>query len=87
VSRLFELFAHLELALPVDQLPWRSSPFMRGLRSLPVRYELAGPVVPQAPARVAAATPAAEVPDVPDQAAERRSSLWRYLTGLIRSGS
>ncbi|MEU6252738.1 cytochrome [Streptomyces sp. NPDC047043] len=83
VSRVFERFGHLELALPVDQLPWRSSPFMRGLRSLPVRYELAGPV-PEAPAPVA---PAADVPDVPDQAAKRRSSLWRYLTGLIRSGS
>lgn len=41
VSRIVERFAHLELALPVDQLPWRSSPFMRGLRSLPVRYEIA----------------------------------------------
>ncbi len=30
VSRVFERFGHLELALPVDQLPWRSSPFMRG---------------------------------------------------------
>jgi hypothetical protein len=86
VSRVFERFAHLELALPVDQLPWRSSPFMRGLRSLPVRYELAGPV-PEAPAPMAAEAPAADVPDVPDQAAKRRSSLWRYLTGLIRSGS
>ncbi|MFK0020015.1 cytochrome P450 [Streptomyces sp. NPDC090798] len=49
VSRLFERFSHLELALPVDQPPWRSSPFMRGLRSLPVRYELAQPVAPLAP--------------------------------------
>ncbi|RPF37938.1 cytochrome P450 [Streptomyces sp. TLI_185] len=84
VSRVFERFGHLELALPVDQLPWRSSPFMRGLRSLPVRYELSGPPLPLAPA------PAADVPDapaVPDQAAKRRSSLWRYLAGLIRSGS
>jgi cytochrome P450 len=81
VSRLFERFAHLELALPVDQLPWRSSPFMRGLRSLPVRYELAGPV-PQAPAPVVA--PAPDAPNLPG--ARRRSALWRYLTGLIRSG-
>jgi len=84
VRRLFERFGHLELALPVDQLPWRSSPFMRGLRSLPVRYELSGPALPVVPA------PAADVPevsDVPDQAAKRRSSLWRYLTGLIRSGN
>lgn len=85
VNRVFERFAHLELALPVDQLPWRSSPFMRGLRSLPVRYELAE----QAPPRyVAAAPPEAAAPeaDVPDQAIRRRSSLWRYLTGLIHRG-
>lgn len=95
VSRLCERFAHLELALPVDQLPWRSSPFMRGLRSLPVRYELAAPTLPPAPR-----APAAEEPEdsedsvavgptgasAPDQAAKRRSSLWRYLTGLIRTG-
>jgi cytochrome P450 len=82
VSRLFERFGHLELALPVDQLPWRSSPFMRGLRSLPVRYELSGPAVPVLPDPEEAAA----APEVPDQAAKRKSSLWRYLTGLIRSG-
>ncbi|NUS09944.1 MAG: cytochrome, partial [Streptomyces sp.] len=83
VSRLFERFGHLELALPVDQLPWRSSPFMRGLRSLPVRYELTGPVEP-----VVTATPEpdAAVPVEPVDSVKRRSSLWRYLTGLIRSG-
>jgi hypothetical protein len=80
VSRIVERFGHLEPALPVDQLPWRSSPFMRGLRSLPVRYELAAGYVPEP---VKAAEPEA---DVPDQATKRRSSLWRYLTGLIRSG-
>lgn len=37
---LFEHFEHLELAVPADQLPWRSSPFVRGLRSLPIRYQL-----------------------------------------------
>ncbi|MEU3337019.1 cytochrome [Streptomyces sp. NPDC006668] len=91
VSRVFERFDHLELALPVDQLPWRSSPFMRGLRSLPVRYDLAGPVPTRPPAPVAdvpAVPGTPDVPDapaVPDQAAKRRSSLWRYLAGLIRS--
>lgn len=35
VNRVFERFAHLELALPVDQLPWRSSPFMRGCARCP----------------------------------------------------
>ncbi|MFJ7071435.1 cytochrome P450 [Streptomyces sp. NPDC098781] len=89
VGRLFERFSHLELALPADQLPWRSSPFMRGLRSLPVRYELAP--LPQRAAALdppAAVRPAAErtEPVLPDQSARQRSSLWRYLTGLIRGG-
>lgn len=84
VGRLFERFDYLDLALPADQLPWRSSPFMRGLRSLPVRYELAS--VP--PPRPWADTPAPGVAEevLPDPAARQRSSLWRYLTGLIRGG-
>ncbi|GHH11103.1 cytochrome P450 [Streptomyces lanatus] len=89
VGRLFERFSDLELALPADQLPWRSSPFMRGLRSLPVRYELA-PVIerPTAPGRAEnlPAVPDAADPVLPDQSARQRSSLWRYLTGLIRGG-
>jgi cytochrome P450 len=83
VGRLFERFDHLDLALPADQLPWRSSPFMRGLRSLPVRYELSA-----APARPSADGPAPDVAEqvLPDPSARQRSSLWRYLTGLIRGG-
>lgn len=94
VSRLFERFAHIELALPVDQLPWRSSPFIRGLRSLPVRYELTGGPQPpdaQPPAADAAggSRPADPpgAPAVPGHPAGRRSALRRYLTGLIRSGN
>ncbi|MFR0355864.1 cytochrome P450 [Streptomyces sediminimaris] len=94
VGRLFERFGHIELALPVDQLPWRSSPFMRGLRSLPVRYELTGGPQPSlAPPHTADAAGGArpsDPPDAPaaaDRSAGRRSSLWRYLTGLIRSGN
>ncbi|HEV7931158.1 MAG TPA: cytochrome [Actinomadura sp.] len=78
VSRLFERFAQLELTLPADQLPWRSSPLMRGLRSLPVRFELShGPIPGQEPAP----GPVAGAP-----ALEERSSspLWRFLTGLRR---
>ncbi|MEV5845424.1 cytochrome [Streptomyces sp. NPDC051985] len=40
VGRLFDHFDHAELTLPPDQLPWRSGPAVRGLRLLPVRYEL-----------------------------------------------
>ncbi|PNG16266.1 cytochrome P450 [Streptomyces cahuitamycinicus] len=84
VGRLFERFDHLDLALPADQLPWRSSPFMRGLRSLPVRYELASAPPPRPRADAPAPGVAEEV--LPDPAARQRSSLWRYLTGLIRGG-
>ncbi|MFD5228505.1 cytochrome P450 [Streptomyces qaidamensis] len=84
VGRLFERFDYLDLALPADQLPWRSSPFMRGLRSLPVRYELASAPPPRPGADAPAPGVAEDV--LPDPAARQRSSLWRYLTGLIRGG-
>lgn len=83
VGRLFERFTHLDLALPADQLPWRSSPFMRGLRSLPVRYELATP--PEPPSSQAPAEEPSGI-GLPDPAVRQRSSLWRYLTGLIGVG-
>ncbi|MER5830391.1 cytochrome P450 [Streptomyces sp. NPDC002130] len=84
VGRLFERFDHLDLALPADQLPWRSSPFMRGLRSLPVHYELASAPPPRPWADDPAPGVAEDV--LPDPSARQRSSLWRYLTGLIRGG-
>ncbi|MFD7246585.1 cytochrome P450 family protein [Streptomyces massasporeus] len=84
VGRLFERFDYLDLALPADQLPWRSSPFMRGLRSLPVHYELASAPPPRPWAQEPAPGVAEEV--LPDPSARQRSSLWRYLTGLIRGG-
>lgn len=40
VGRVFEHFAQVGLTLPHDQLPWRAGPVVRGLRVLPVRYEL-----------------------------------------------
>ena len=46
VGRIFDHFATAELTLPPDQLPWRSGPVVRGLRVLPVRYELAAGVLP-----------------------------------------
>jgi cytochrome P450 len=49
VRRLFDRCAKIKLALPADQLPWRPSPFMRALRSLPVRYELPQRRVPADP--------------------------------------
>src|SRR5437868_4000991 len=46
VERLFDRLGGVRLALPADQLPWRSSPMMRGLRALPVNYELAAVPLP-----------------------------------------
>jgi cytochrome P450 len=40
VGRIFDHFRQAELTLPPDQLPWRSGPVVRGLRLLPVRYEM-----------------------------------------------
>lgn len=57
---------------------------MRGLRALPVRYEIVGPVPQLAPARV---PDVPDAPAAPDRPAGRRFSLWRYLTGLIRQNT
>ncbi|MDH6622492.1 cytochrome P450 [Streptomyces sp. LBL] len=86
VSRLLERLSGLELSLPTDQLPWRSSPFMRGLRSLPVRYTLADNPSPRPPGT----PPYPVVPPLPghpptvEDTERPRSSLWRYLAGLVR---
>ncbi|MQY09636.1 cytochrome P450 [Actinomadura macrotermitis] len=76
VERLFDRFSALSLALPADRLPRRSSPMMRGLRELPVRYELAADPAPPAPAP-APARPAAE----PEASAP---SLIRRLLQAVR---
>ncbi|MFC8517909.1 cytochrome [Streptomyces sp. NPDC057257] len=58
VGRVFEHFGRAELTLPPDQLPWRAGPVVRGLKVLPVRYELSGPP-PSAPRPREAAAPEA----------------------------
>jgi cytochrome P450 len=78
VGRLFERFTHLELTLPADQLPWRSSPLMRGLRSLPVRFEL-----PHAPIPGSESAPG-PVTGTPTLEQRSSSPLWRFLRGLRR---
>lgn len=79
VERLFDRFATLRLALPADQLPWRSSPLMRGLRSLPVTYELAGE---PRPAPAPAEAEAAPEQDAPSEA--EQNSLVRRVLRLMR---
>lgn len=84
VERLFDRFSSLRLALPADQLSWRSSPLMRGLRSLPVIYEVAQ----------AAPDPRAAAPADAEEPAEERApeeaggnSLVRRVLRLMRLSS
>lgn len=56
VERLQEQMAWLEPTLPPDRLSWRSTVFVRGLRSLPVRYGLR---VPSPPPSLSSAQPSA----------------------------
>jgi cytochrome P450 len=89
IERLFARFARVELAMPADQLPWRSSPLFSGLRALPVRYvltegqpRLAGLASLPAPAVVAA-----DAPPLAEEEAERpehRSPFWRLMATLRR---
>jgi len=78
LTRLFANFTRLELTTPADDLPWRSSPLMRGPRSIPVRYDM-DENYPAARALASSAGAAAGA-----DSGRRRSSLWRYLGGLVR---
>ncbi|WP_067807649.1 cytochrome P450 family protein [Actinomadura formosensis] len=86
VERLFERLSSLRLALPADQLPWRSSPLIRGLRSLPVTYELAGDAPEPQPAAPADAEEAAEAAEqeAPD---ESGANLVRRVLRMVRLSS
>lgn len=94
VGRLFER-CDFELGLPADQLPWRSSAFVRGLKSFPVRFRMrarqapvpSSPGLPvPAPAPAPGPTPpvAPEPASAPAQPTRPRSALWRFLASLRR---
>ncbi|WP_253209204.1 cytochrome P450 [Streptomyces niphimycinicus] len=90
VGRLFER-CDFELGLPVDQLPWRSSTYVRGLKSFPVRYRMRTRQTPMPPAAGAAAPaplpepePSAHPTPAPTQPERPRSALWRFLASLRR---
>ncbi|MFC4013811.1 cytochrome P450 [Nonomuraea purpurea] len=81
VHRLFSRCTKVKLALPSDQLPWRPSPLVRALRSLPIQYELDERRVPgAASAEAPAAQQSAE--DVAAKQAQQRSPLWKFLRSL-----
>ncbi|GDY52224.1 cytochrome P450 [Streptomyces violaceusniger] len=87
-----------ELDVPVDELPWRSSAYVRGLKSLLVRFQIREWQAPRRPATGAAVpTPAAPAPAPtsdpepapsaeaePAQPERPRSALWRFLASLRR---
>ncbi|MEW2354693.1 cytochrome [Spirillospora sp. NPDC029432] len=87
VERLFERMAELELGLPADHLPWRSSALMRGLSSLPVRYRLR-----QQPAAAAEQAAPRTGADRPAETAagpgpRTQSALARLVRTLLRQRS
>ncbi|MFD8386667.1 cytochrome P450 [Streptomyces sp. NPDC059679] len=91
VSRLFER-CDFELGLSVDQLPWRSSTYVRGLRSFPVRFQMReamGATARSAPSAGAATDSTAPEPVAAATPAEQdrpRPGLWRFLASLRRGG-
>ena len=86
VGRVLDHFTRAELTLPPDQLPWRSGPVVRGLRLLPVRYELAA-TVPSAPRPQPSRTGSAAQPHDTDGYARRLLSvLRRFMPGGREAG-
>jgi cytochrome P450 len=89
IERIFGRFAGIELAMPADQLPWRSSPLFSGLRALPVRYVMAQGQQPPALAEEYEQGYEAErefdyaAGDEPEPR-ERQSAFWRLLGSLRR---
>ncbi|ANS68082.1 cytochrome P450 [Streptomyces lincolnensis] len=79
VGRVFDHFVRAELTLPPDQLPWRSGPVVRGLRLLPVRYELS-PGHAKTP-RHAAPVPTSPTHTPDGQAKRLLSALRRLMFG------
>ena len=86
-GRVFDHFAQAELTLPADPLPWRTGPVVRGLRLLPVRYELAAKVLAADPA--SAPRPGGPDPrprSVDSQTRGLLSALKRLMFGGQRGG-
>lgn len=82
LGRLFDR-CDLEMTLPVDQIPWRSSLYARGVRALPVRYRMRQ--LPGEAAQLPVPPPPSE-PPAPAQPTRPRSRLWRFLASLRGGG-
>ncbi|MEV7804117.1 cytochrome P450 [Microbispora sp. NPDC088329] len=85
VRRLLDRFSTLQPAVPHDELAWRASPFIRALRSLPVRYELNTGFVPTPPPVVEGAGEPAPPVAEDDGGWRPRSGLRAFLRKLLRA--
>ncbi|GAA4198004.1 cytochrome P450 [Microbispora amethystogenes] len=87
VRRLLDRFSALTLATPPEQLPWRPSPFVRALRSLPVRFEVNPNAVPVSrPGQATAGQePPPEETDADGWRPPARSGFWTFLRKLRRA--
>jgi cytochrome P450 len=84
VARLTHWFAKWELALPADQLPWRVAYLIRGLRTLPVRFELHGFVLepePQIDTQSKATAGKVGTPALPEPVPNSQPVWRRFLAG------
>lgn len=62
IERVLERLPGMTLACPVEQLPWRVSPFSRGLSGLPVAFPPAPVSACPVPAGPSAVAPGEPVP-------------------------
>ncbi|HYQ63454.1 cytochrome P450 [Actinophytocola sp.] len=76
IERVVERLPGLTLGCPVDQLPWRVSPFSRGIRALPVTFPPAPVLTGRAITGAPATTPARH-------SEPRASSAVRVRSGVL----
>jgi cytochrome P450 len=80
IERVLERLPGMALACPVAELPWRVSPFSRGLSALPVTFPPAPVMARHAPVGPPAAMPGAPVP-VPPVRSGVLAALARWWRG------
>jgi cytochrome P450 len=80
IERLLERLPGMTLACPVEQLPWRVSPFSRGLSALPVTFPPA-PVTARQHVPVAAGPPEPWAPPAPRVRSGVLAALARWWRG------
>ena len=80
IEKVLDRLPDLHLAVPVEDLPWRESPFLRALAGLPVRFTPVRPVETAPPTAPLPAVPGADKPVAPQSTVVRR----RWKDAIIR---